>query len=524
MHTTAIGVLAGVDKVIANPLFAGLIVAAAGGVVGLVWRSFFREFLRFGWKLLYDAPINQDRTSSGAGQVEDGRSSPTPTPWAIEYGKAGPNAPPYTVRNGSLVAIEMKNIGRLTIRESDFGNDQFFRIRFPGRKVVHYKVRGDAWYHDRIHNGNEAPPAPGADNFFNLPALQVNPGRSFNLLVLLEAEADPPPGGYEKPLFEGSMQFVEFGQRRRGLRTAVAALGVLVLGFGGFIGAQIANGAQSPAAVCASGNLTIAGSTAFAPVFNQVVTEYEQDCPDAHITVNPDGSGAGLDDLTGGRADIAMYDGTPPKTVGPQFVSRKAGDVIFAVVGNQAQSGDFFRSGPGGGLTPAQIAQAFSQPGAGHFSPVGREAGSGTRLAFQNDVLNGDDTAEDGAPSCPAEPSHYVPGKLCLAKSTLQLLSLVNDTKGAIGYAEADALPFFPNVREIPIGGYEPTRGNVLNGDYRFLATERLYTKDQPSALATNLINFLTSGPVTAQLRATSSFIACADLTGKARGRDCQGS
>ena len=95
----------------------------------------------------------------------------------------------------------------------------------------------------------------------------------------------------------------------------------------------------------------------------------------------------------------------------------------------------------------------------------------------------------------------------------MNLLTYVNQTPNAIGYAEADALPFFPNVGAIPVNGYEPNRANALNGHYTFLATERLYTNGIPAGLAADLINFLASKAVTAQLRDTS-FIGCADLGG----------
>jgi len=95
----------------------------------------------------------------------------------------------------------------------------------------------------------------------------------------------------------------------------------------------------------------------------------------------------------------------------------------------------------------------------------------------------------------------------------MDLLTYVDQTPAAIGYAEADALPFFPDVGAIPVNGYEPTRANALDGRYTFLATEHLYTNGIPSGLVAGLISFLASQPVTDQLRDTS-YIACADLGG----------
>jgi ABC-type phosphate transport system substrate-binding protein len=169
-----------------------------------------------------------------------------------------------------------------------------------------------------------------------------------------------------------------------------------------------------------------------------------------------------------------------------------------------------------GGMTDQQIAQAFGDPHAGglRFAPVGRSSVSGTRESFVNDLQNGDDKPEQKAGRCPSASG------VCLEDTTMHLLTYVNQTPNAIGYAEADALPFFPDVGAIPVGGYEPNRANALNGHYTFLATEHLYTNGIPGGRTADLINFLTSKAVTAQLRDTS-FIGCSDLGGSKLSGNC---
>lgn len=204
---------------------------------------------------------------------------------------------------------------------------------------------------------------------------------------------------------------------------------------------------------------------------------------------------------------IAMYDGLPAQAPGPGYVAQPVGDIIFAVVGNRILPPNVFTPGKQGGLTYQQIAQAFQDPGIGSYRPAGRSSASGTREAFVRDVLDRDDSAEQNAGQCPST------GGVCLEDTTMDLLTYVNETPDAIGYAEADALPFFPGVGAIPINGYEPARANALDGTCKFLATEHLYTSGIPAGLTADLINFLTSSAVTAQLRDTS-FIACSDLSG----------
>jgi phosphate transport system substrate-binding protein len=74
-------------------------------------------------------------------------------------------------------------------------------------------------------------------------------------------------------------------------------------------------------------------------------------------------------------------------------------------------------------------------------------------------------------------------------------------------------------VREIAVNGHLPTRQNALDGDYSFLATEHLFTRGQPTGLAKDLIDFLTSPAENNQLRSTS-FISCADLAASATLKD----
>jgi phosphate transport system substrate-binding protein len=298
----------------------------------------------------------------------------------------------------------------------------------------------------------------------------------------------------------------------RRFRVGLAAAIVLALVFGVAGGVALANRALTPAPTCAPGQIDFAGSTAFAPIMNEVATEYEQDCPEAQITISPVGSSEGLSDLEHANKTpvVAMSDGLPQQLPGPQYVGQPVGVIIFAVVGNrESLPPNLFAAGFGGGMSAAQIAQVYEHPAtAGNtFVPVGRPAGSGTRNEFTRDVLH---SQYASAGSCPRLRG------VCDEAATLDLLTYVNDTEHAIGYAEADALPFFPSVAAIPISvngvGYEPTRGNTLNGNYSFYATEYLYTNGIPSGLEADVIDFLTSRAVAAQLRDTS-FISCPDLS-----------
>lgn len=514
MRPEADGVLSTLNTLInSREALTTLLVALVVGVV--TWAaSTFRRHRRFGWSVLYDEWINQGdplaRPATGQAPV------PAQNMWEIEYLDRDPSKRPYQVNNGSLVVIEMRNIGREPIRESDFGENPEFSLQFPGRRVVHFKVRDNALYHKAVHESSREAPKPGVGDSFTLPALQMNHGDGFKLAVLLETP-DPQLSADDRaePKFIGSIlngDFVPYSRHPRRMRTVAITVGALALVAGTVVGVALANRALTPAPVCASGKLDIDGSTAFAPVVNQVATEYERYCPGAQITVRGVGSAAGLSDLeqnSGQTPVIAMYDGLPAQPPDPQFVSQPVGVIIFAVVGNRSLPANLFAVGTGGGMTDQQIAQAFANPRAGGltFLPVGRSLVSGTREAFISNVLNGNDSAEQHAGPCPSARG------VCLEPTTMNLLTYLNATPNALGYAEADALPFFPDVGAIPVNGFQPSRADALNGSYTFLATEHLYTNGIPSGLTADLINFLNSTPVTAQLRNTS-FIGCSDMGG----------
>jgi phosphate transport system substrate-binding protein len=535
MYPQADGVITSVNTwVNTNEAATLLLVAAISAACGLLWQRMTRRRRRLGWSVLYDEPINQGDPLTPLGHAPQGETaagngeSPAAPQnmWEIIYQDSDPATPPYKVTNGSLVVVEMRNIGSVPVRESDFDKRGDFNIRFPGRKVVHYKVRDNDRYHQKVYADERAVVRPGVADSFALPSLQVNHNEGFKLLVLLESPTKEPPIRYEKPVIEGSIAgggFVEHaGPARRRMRVFLAAGAVILLAVGAVVGIKIANQALAPNPACAPGKLDIEGSTAFAPIFNEVVTEYEQRCSQAQITIRAVGSVQGLQDLernTSSTPIVAMYDGTPEPEPTAPVTGQAVGVIIFSVVGNRSLGAPKFAAGSGGGMSAQAIAQAYEHPFGSGFVPVGRSSVSGTRATFAQEVLGGDDSVESTARPCPAIGSPP-PNGVCLEDTTMDLLTYVNDTPNAIGYAESDALPFFPNVGTIPIGGYEPNRQNVLDGKYTFYATEHLDTKGNPGALAHDLISFLKSQYETTQLRDTQ-FIACADLGGSQIANAC---
>jgi hypothetical protein len=447
---------------------------------------------------------------------------------------------------GSQVEIEIRHIGWESIQAAHFDAARPFTMQFPGRRVVDVQVRPS------LLDPEFAVPEPGERDYFTLPPFEMDPHDSFTLKVLLRP--DPRSGGSgSTPLTVtghisgGGFEPYSWRRRRFWLRAAAVVAAGLVVSVVIVLLVSRGSGPGTHLA-CDSGSVSFKGSTAFAPIVKEVADLYEQACPRAKIIVRAVGSGQGLDDLnhqksgpTSGPPIVAMYDGQPPNaSLRRGDVSRAVGVLIFDVVGNLHLPRPLFQKWHG--MTASQIAQAFADPqeaaklfSARRFVPVGRctvsrthsmvsgtrctGSGtlSGTRQAFVQDVLGGNDTAEQNAGPCPAANKNSV----CLEDTTMDLLAYVNRKWYSIGYAEADALPYFPNVGAIPINGYAPTQANALHGYYTFVATEHLYTKGAPAGLTKDFINFLTSSTVTAELRRGHSFIGCSDLGGSALRSRC---
>ncbi len=197
MHPEASRILTTLNSwVNTNEVLTLLVVATISGVAGWLFRV-TRRGRRFGWSVLYDEPINQGDPSAKASAPSKDMLSPDM--WEIVYQEGDKSKPPHPVTNGSLVVLEMRNIGWQPIRETDFDQQKDFTLRFPGRKVVHFKVRDNARYRALVHRDGAAAPKPGEGDSFTLPALQMNHNDGFkaDALPFFPDVGAIPVNGYE---------------------------------------------------------------------------------------------------------------------------------------------------------------------------------------------------------------------------------------------------------------------------------------------------------------------------------------
>jgi ABC-type phosphate transport system substrate-binding protein len=493
-------------------LWAGALVCAVCASLVAFWLDRYQGWRRISWSEVYNGPINKHINSQ-----------PPPGMWQIHWQDR-------EISEGSLVMLEVRNSGVQTLEPEHFASPLTFT--FPGRKVVHFKVRdANEPLETALRPQVPASAAPDPADTITLPLFTLNRREYFRLLVLLEdngagSSAKPPKITSGGKLKGGRIKRTA-GRARRRWATAVIVTLVASLSLGAGVYAN--NESLKLDATCSQARrLTVTGSTAFSPLAHQVKEAYEEQCPDTEVVLKATGSREGLAELRSNTAaeTIAMVDTVAGQEPEKGLAAHNVGVIVFAVVANQSLARNL---GPGEslwdqGLNQDQLGQIFT--GGGFRNEDGRLAdtpvavvrsdGSGTRSTFEARVTGGKGTTS--TPACTTGSKG-----VCSVSSTMELLDYVNRTENAIGYAEADALPFFPNVRTVPINGTPPTKENVLGGDYPFWASEILYTRQGASGLTRNFLDFLRSRGVSKLLEGRG-FLPCRELrTAKVEEMRCDG-
>jgi phosphate transport system substrate-binding protein len=243
---------------------------------------------------------------------------------------------------------------------------------------------------------------------------------------------------------------------------------------------------------CVQGSLTTNGSTALGPLVQKVAADYQSKCSGASITVQLTGSGAGVTAVEGGNAGIGNSDVYASASKYPDLIDHQVAVIPFAVVLNSQVTGVT-------NLTSAQITQIYtgkvtnwSQVGGPNLPIVviSRPAGSGTRVTFQQFVLNGTAESVTG-------PSHLT------ESTTGAVQKAVAQTAGSIAYLAVSGIGV---MKAISIDGVAESDANVQDNTYKFWNVEHMYTKGAAAGLAQALIDYMTS-PTAKQLAQGLGFL-----------------
>ena len=198
-----------------------------------------------------------------------------------------------------------------------------------------------------------------------------------------------------------------------------------------------------------SGTVSLAGSTSMQKLCEAMIESFSEEYPDITVTAEYTGSGAGLEAVAAGKTDIgnasrALKDSEKAAGVeenivaidGIAVIANKTGKVLDLTTGQLSDiyTGKITNWKDLGGDDEAIVV-------------IGREAGSGTRGAFE-ELLKIED-------------------KCAYAQeldSTGGVLAKVAATPGSIGYVSLDVVD--DTVAALSLDGVAPTEENIVAGSY----------------------------------------------------------
>lgn len=207
--------------------------------------------------------------------------------------------------------------------------------------------------------------------------------------------------------------------------------------------------ATTAAAADLSGSISMVGSTSMEKFANALSESFMEKHPKVTVTAEFVGSGAGVEAVNNGTADI----GNSSRNLKDEEIANGVAENIVAIDGiavvvdpaNGAED-----------LTKQQLSDIYEgkvtnwKDAGGNDAPivvVGRESGSGTRSAFE-ELLGLEDVCKYSNE----------------LDSTGAVMAKVASTPGAIGYVSLDVLD--DTVKALKLEGAEPTEENIKAGSY----------------------------------------------------------
>lgn len=477
-------------------------------LVAALWEFVFAGRKRLGYRVQMDTTAQDAASLPYAGvlqqlQEADGRQ----------------------LRDPSFVLLRFENSGWAPIVTGDYQAPDGdlhagIKVKFTGRHVVGMAVTEmshEALAGFFVGTG----PTPGTPHglsvhrdVIDLPKVKLNRGDHYKVLAILERARDFTDSEFPEPKIiarivggvgRGRIRRTEYYPFASKPVRWVLALLVLVS-----VGQSVLTFTRHDAVAapldCASGTLTLSGSTAFAPVVKDAAEQYTKSCPDARIPITGDtfqSSVSGLADLdeaglkaklTGsqGLGDRLTFSDGPKGDRRPQLLPRPVALLLFTLVVNkdagvQDLTLDQVRRIYAGKITNWSQVNGNDVP----IHLVSRHPGSGTRTTFEDKVLKGEKSLVVTVDDCAdLDPATY--GR-CETDSTSALLDTVGATRGALGYSEAGDAATSTNVQQVRIDGYQATLAGADEGAYPYWQTEYAYTYGEPPAdsLAAGFLRYL---------------------------------
>ena len=198
-----------------------------------------------------------------------------------------------------------------------------------------------------------------------------------------------------------------------------------------------------------SGTISLAGSTSMEKLCEALSESFMEANPSVTVTTEYTGSGAGLESLAAGSIDI----GNSSRHLKEEELATGAVENVVAIDGiavitNTSNTVTDLTTDDLAKIYKGEITNWSELGGADEaIVVIGREAGSGTRAAFE-ELLEIEDACQYAQE----------------LDSTGAVLAKVASTSGTIGYVSLDVVD--DTVIGMSLNGVEPTEENILAGDY----------------------------------------------------------
>jgi phosphate transport system substrate-binding protein len=221
-----------------------------------------------------------------------------------------------------------------------------------------------------------------------------------------------------------------------------------------------------------AGSITEAGSTTVQPVAEKLAEAFKAENPDVTIVIQGGGSSVGIKSCDDGTVDIGAAS-RELKSSEPNLVKHLLARDGIAIITHPSNTVT--------GLTKEQVQDIFSgkitkwsQVGGENkdIYVVAREEGSGTRAAFEEMVMG----------------EELIKSDAILQPSNGAVRTAVSSTQQSIGFVSFGYVD--SSVKSMAVDGVAGTVENAKNGTYPIVRPLYFLTKEQPTGLVKDFIDF----------------------------------